>query len=401
MSKFKLAALISAICLMGTVLFSWVGFSQTPRSTVRLTTHPPINQILPFEAEAATPLGSDRVQSPVRLILSAVDATGKPLENALVHLQILTPAQNIWFPTDFPIVEGTELLDVEAIAPQGELQVEQMLPIRGNYQLLVNVTPTVAGAFTPFRQTITLPVAENPLKYRYFGILAAILLLVGLGGGLVLGGKQQIQLGEIAPARVRLLLSGVTMVAIATLIAVNISAEFAEAGSHSHEHEHHQSEIAEVPAMRQSQGLELRLSAGDRATVGQPITSAVSVIDLKTSQPATDVLLNVTTTQLEDNWVSFAYQTLPNARGQLAWQEQFFDGAPHKIAVEVSPQPNATCQFQPFQVAQEIEVEGVAPPLAIRLIVLFYFTGIVVLGLLVGLWLRSRRRAWGRKRRLS
>lgn len=401
MSKFKLAALISAICLVGTVLFGWVGFSQTARSTVQLTTHPPISQILPYEAEAAPPLGSDQVQSPVRLILAAVDAKGKPLENALVHLQILTPPRNLWFATDFPIVEGTKLLDVEAIAPQGELQVQQMLPIRGNYQLLVNVTPTVAGAFTPFGQTITLPVAENPLKYRYFGILAAILLLVGLAGGLVLGGKQQIQPGEIAPGRVRLLLSGVTMVAIATLIAVNLSAEFAEAGSHSHEHEHHHSEIAEVPAIRQSQGLELRLSAGDRATVGQPITSAVSVIDLKTSQPATDVLLNVSTTQLEDNWVSFAYQSLPNARGQLAWQEEFFDGAPHKIAVEVSPQPNASRQFQPFQVAQEIEVEGVAPPLAIRLIALFYFTGIVVLGLLVGLWLKSRRWAWGLKGRLS
>lgn len=391
MSKFKLLALISSICLMGTVSFGWVGFSQTPQSTVRLTTYPPISQILPFEAEAATPLGSNQPQSPVRLILAAVDATGKPLENALVRLQILTPPRNLLFPTDFPIVEGTELLDVEAIAAQGELQVEQMLPIRGNYQLLVNVKPTVAGAFTPFEQTVTLPVAENPLKYRYFGILAVILLLLGLGGGLVLGGKQQIQPGEIAPARVRLLLSGITIAAIATLIAVNISAEFAEGGSHSHEHQHHHSEIAEVPAIRQFQGLELRLSAGDRATVGQTRTNAVSVIDLKTGQPATDVLLNATTTQLEDNWVSFAYQSLPDARGQLKWQGQFFDGSPHKIAVEVSPQPNTTRQFQPFQVAQEIEVEGVAPPLAIRLIALFYFTSIVVLGLLVGLWLKSRR----------
>ena len=218
MSKFKLSALIGAICLVGIVLHGWVGFSQSPHSTVQLTTEPPISQILPFEAEAATPLGSNRVQSPVRLMLSAVDAAGKPLENAKVNLQILTPTPNPLLHTDFPIVEGTELLNVEARAQEGKLQVQQILPIRGKYQLVVNVMPLVADAFTPIRQTLTLPVSENPLKFRYFTIVAVILLVVGLGGGLVIGGKQQTQPGEIAPARVRVLLSGVTMVAIATLI---------------------------------------------------------------------------------------------------------------------------------------------------------------------------------------
>jgi hypothetical protein len=399
MSKFKFSALISVICLVSTILYGWVGFSQPPQSTVRLTTEPNISQILPFEAEAATPLGSNQSQSPTTLMLSAVDAAGKPLENAKVHLQILTPPPNPLFPTDFPIVEGTELLDVEAIAPKGKLQVQQILPIRGKYQLVVNVTPLVADAFTPIGQTLTLPVSENPLKYRYFGILAAILLVVGLGGGLVIGGKQQTQPGEIAPARVRVLLSGATILAIATLLVVNFNAEFASADNHTHPH-HHQSQIA-IPAIRESEGLKLHLSADTHATVGQPLTGAVSVIDPKTDQPVTDVLLNVTTTQLEDNWVSFAYQSQPDNSGKLKWQQQFFDGAPHKIVIEVSPQPNAARQFQPFQVAQEIEVAPVAPPLGIRLIVLTYFTGIVVLGLVLGLWLRQSRWVWLPERRLG
>jgi hypothetical protein len=120
-------------------------------------------------------------------------------------------------------VEGTELLNIEAVAPKGELQIQQMLPIRGNYQMLVKVTPIVANAFTPIEQTLTLSVPESWVKYRNFGILAVILLAVGLGGGLVLGGQQQIQPGEIAPQRVRLLLSGAIIVAIASLLIINIT----------------------------------------------------------------------------------------------------------------------------------------------------------------------------------
>lgn len=91
MSKFKFARLISAFLLMGIVFYGFVGFSQSPQSTVKVTTEPPISQILPFEAEAFTPLGSHQPSSPVRLTLQAVDASGQPLENAQVHLQILTP----------------------------------------------------------------------------------------------------------------------------------------------------------------------------------------------------------------------------------------------------------------------------------------------------------------------
>ena len=381
MRKFKMPALVSAICLMSVVFYGLVVSSQTAQPAVRLIT-PPINQILPFEAEATTP------QSPVPLKLQAVDAVGKPLENAKIRLQILTPPKNPWFPTDFPIVEGTELLNIEAVAPKGELQIQQMLPIRGNYQLLVEVTPIVANAFTSIQQTLTLSVPENSVKYRNFGILAVILLALGVGGGFVLGGKQSLELGEIAPQRVRLLLSGAIIVAIASLLIVNISAEFAESHAHEHHAHEHNSQKLE-PATLQSQGIEARLSGDVEATVGQPAKLAVQVIDATTNQPATDVVVNIKATQAENEWVAFAYQGVTDAKGELAWEQQFFDGAPHKVEVEVLPQPQAKRQFAPLRVAKEIEVAGVAPPLPIRLIVLAYFTSLIVLGLVIGLKLRG------------
>ncbi len=386
MSKLKFSALISAVCMMSIIFYGWLGFSQSPQPTVRLTTEPPISQILPFEAESTTPL------PPVSLKLQALDAAGIPLENARISLTILTPPKNPWFTTDFPIVEGTKLLEIEAIAPKGELQIQQMLPIRGNYQLLANVTPIAQNAFSPIQQTLTLSLPENAVKYRNFAILAAILLIVGLGGGLVIGGKQQIQAGEIAPQKVRLLLSGGIIIAIATLLYVNVSAEIAQSKmSMPMSHMMMESKPTEKTSpIAQSQGLEVRLSGDVNATVGKTANLQVQVTDTKTNQPVTDVLLNIKVTPAEDEWIAFAYKGAPDAAGKLLWQEQFFDGAPHKVEVEVSPQPNAARQFPPIQVSQTIEVEGVAPPFSVRLTVLAYLTGIVVAGMAIGFGLQRR-----------
>lgn len=387
-SKLKLFSLICVISLIGVILYGNMVISQSPESTVRLTTEPPISQLFPFEAAATTP------QSPVKLKLQAMDKTGIPLDNAKINLTILTPPKNPWLSTDFPIVEGTTLLEMEAIAPKGELMIEEMLPIRGTYQLLVNVTPIVKNAFAPIQQTLTLSVPENRVKYRNFAILCGILLIVGIGGGIVIGGQQEMEWGEIAPTRVRLLLSGAIIFAIAALLFVNISAELVESGSHqhgSHHHHHHQETATNSSGVIQSQGLDVELSGDNTATVGQLTNLNLQVIDTQTNQPATDVILNIKSIQLEDEWIAFAYQTVPNLIGQFTWKQQFFDGAPHKIEVEVVPASNSTRQFEPFQVSKMIEVAGVAPPLHIRLVALAYLTGIVVVGLLIGL-------TWGRKK---
>lgn len=395
----RLYVLISALCLMGTVLFGWAGFSQLPQSSVRLTLNPPIDQVRPLEAEATKALGSGSYKPPVQLSLQAMDAQGKVLKDARMHLQIFTPPKNPWFTTDFPIVEGTKLLDIEGNAPTGQLQIQQTLPVRGTYQLLVDVTPISPNAFAPIQQTLTLSVPETAAKYRNFGILAIILLAVGLGGGLIIGGRQPIQPGEIAPKRVRLLLSGATVVAIVALLYVNITAEFAQSHmSMAMSHPTEEAPQADKPSKLQSQGLAMQLTGDTSAKVGQLAKLQVSVIDAKTQKPVTDVALKVTTTQLENNWVAFAYQGTPDSAGKLAWQQEFFDGAPHSIEVEVAPQKNSIWQFQPFQVAEDISVEGVAPPLHVRLISLTYMTAIVAVGLLLGLWLQ---RQWSQRSSLT
>ncbi|MEH1813114.1 MAG: hypothetical protein V7K26_19890 [Nostoc sp.] len=383
MKKYRLFGVISAVCITLSVLYSFVGNSQIPTSRVLLSTNPPLERILPFEAEAEKP------QSPVKLTLQAVDAAGKSLANAKISLQILTPPRNPWLTTDFPIVEGTKLLQMNAAAPDGKLEIQQMLPIRGNYQLLVKVSPLVANTFAAYEQTLNINVHENPIKYKYFVVIAAILLSLGLLGGWIIGGQEELQQGEIAPQSVRLLLSALTVVAIITLIVINISAEVAEAHGSGH---NSNSTEAVAPSSQKSQGLEINLEGDKNATVGKLANLALQVRDAATGQPITDVALQVKAIATEHNLTVFDYKGIPDEQGKLIWLEQFFDGSPHKIEVEATPLPGSSRQFTPVKVAQEVEVEAIAPPIYIRLIGLFYFTAFVGIGMAIGLLIQHRRK---------
>jgi hypothetical protein len=382
MKKYRLFGLISAVCVALSILYSFVGVSQNPVPRVQLSTNPPLERILPFEAQAEKP------QSPVTLTLQALDTAGRPLQNALIGLQILTPASNPLLTTDFPIVEGTKLLQMNAVAPDGKLEIQQILPIRGNYQLRVKVSPQVANAFVAYEENLNLHVRENPVKYKYFVVIAAILLSMGLLGGWIIGGQEELREGEIAPQSVRLLLSALTVVAIVTLLFINITAEVAEA----HGSGHSSRDEAIAPSVKKSQGLEVSLEGDKNATVGKLASLALQVKDTATGQAIKDVTLHVKAIALEDNLTVFAYKGIPDQEGKLTWQEQFFDGSPHKIEVEATPNPGSNRQFPSLKVAQSVEVKAIAPPIYIRLIGLFYFTAIVGIGMALGLLIQHWRK---------
>jgi hypothetical protein len=366
MKNLKYVGLACAASLACVILWLHSLPSHASQPSIQLQTEPPLSQAVPDETLA-------------RITLQAVDATGQPLSNAQFQLQLFTPAKTPWFTSDFPIVEGTQLLELKGEAPRGKLEFEQVMPIRGNYTLKVEVIPLVAGAFEPFEQLLQLAVPERFVKYRNAAILIGILILTGVGSGLVIGGHQIVQDGEIAPQSVRLLLSAVTVVAIAVLLFVNISAEFASA----HNHGHTQAVIS--PSVQRSQDLEIRLSGDQQATVGQLSNQTIQVVNAKTGNPEANVMVNVKTIALEDNKPIFGYQSRTDEQGKITWQQQFFDGAPHQVVAEVTSPNQAK-----LQVSHEVEVEGIEPPLYIRLISLGYYTGIFVLSLLAGLGLHRR-----------
>jgi hypothetical protein len=392
MSKFNLTSLVSSSCLMSLIAVG--GFNAPAKSapaTVKLTTEPSLNRVVPYEAESET------TQQPVKLTLQAIDSTGKPLTNVRMKAKLLAPAPTPWFTTDFPIVEGTQLFDVQADAPTGQLQLQQMLPIRGNYQLQVTATPLGVTGGEAIQQTLTLTVPENSIKYQNFAILAAILTAAGLGGGWVIGARRVTKAGEVAPQPVRLLLSGATLVAIAALLYVNVSAEMAQSGmSEPMSHPMGKGQMAgmehpqkSIPASTiTSQGIKLAITGDNSATVGK---SANFQVNAKTDRPvAGTVSIQTINTEKQDKWTAFGYQGAIS-NGQLAWQSGLFDGSGHQVNVEFTPAVIAGQQSTPIKVSQPVEVEGVAPPLYVRLISLGYMTGIVASAFLVAFWWQRRQ----------
>jgi hypothetical protein len=391
MPKFKLATLIGTSCLIG--LFSST-LAHASQSSVKLTTEPSLDKVLPYEAEATTE------QKPVSIRLQAIDPQGQPLKSAKIAVKILTPPNNPWFTTDFPIIEGQKLLELTTPAPDGKVQFEQMLPIRGNYQVLVNVTPA-DPSITPYQQTLTLPVSENGIKYQNFAILAGILLAAGAAGGWVIGSRQTPQPGEIAPSTVRLLLSGATILAIASLLYINVSAEIAQSGmseamshagkgeAHSHmEHESQEKPLETKPTVTQA-GIKVVLSGDDHSAVGKVAKLRLKVTDAQTNQPiVTNVQIKAVAT--EGNWTTFSHQGATGSSGELDWQSGFFDGVPHLVDVTVSP-AGGSKKFTPIKVSKDVSVEGVAPPLTTRLIVLGYLTGIVATAFFAAFLFRQKQ----------
>lgn len=390
MTKFKLTTLVGTSCLMSLFLSAPAYSSQV---TVKLTTEPSLDKVVPYEAEATTE------QKPVSLKLQAIDPQGQPLKASKIAVKILTPPNNPWFTTDFPIIEGKQLLELTAPAPDGKIQFEQMLPIRGNYQVFVNVTP-LDPKIAPYQQTLTLPVSENGIKYQNFAILAGILVVAGATGGWVIGSRQTTQPGEVAPSTVRLLLSGAAVVSIVSLLYVNVSAEIAqsnmsEAMSHAGmamggmNHESKEQPLVTKPTVTQA-GIKVVVSGDDNSAVGKVAQLRLKVTDAQTNQPiATTVQIKEIAT--EGNWTSFSYQGMTDSSGQLNWQSGFFDGVPHLVNVTVSPTKDGVKKFAPIKVSKAVDVEGVAPPFTTRLIVLGYMTGIVAIAFLATFLLRQKQ----------
>ena len=79
------------------------------QSTVKLQTEPSLEQVIPDKTV-------------VKFQVKALNNATQPLPNAKVKVRLLTLNPNPWLTSDFPVVEGTELLNLEAVATQGNLQ---------------------------------------------------------------------------------------------------------------------------------------------------------------------------------------------------------------------------------------------------------------------------------------
>jgi hypothetical protein len=170
-------ALALALALVVGQLGGSVALGQgTPgATTITLTTSPEAGEIVP-----------DEVEAPTKFVIEARGPQG-PLRNALIDFEVTAPAFGPLAGSDIPAIEGTTLLKSRFGAPEGRLEFDYVVPIRGDYKVQVQALPGAGATFQPATRELDLVVNERPSEIVNFWMLIAGLFFVGLAAGALLG----------------------------------------------------------------------------------------------------------------------------------------------------------------------------------------------------------------------
>jgi hypothetical protein len=171
------AAVALGAALLAVLLAAGAAFGQgaTTGGAITLTTVPPASEIVP-----------DELERPTRFVIEARGPAG-PLRNAVFDVELTAPTSGPFVSTDIPAIEGTTLLKSRFPAPDGRLEFDYVIPIRGTYKLKVQALPGAGATFQPVTQEFDLAVPERRSEIVNFVGLAVGLFLIGAVAGYVLG----------------------------------------------------------------------------------------------------------------------------------------------------------------------------------------------------------------------
>lgn len=327
---------------------------DAPKVTVAFD--PPLSRVLP---------GHDPVLMTVRLAKGAWEAT-EPLP---IHVRVLTPAAHPLLSTDFPVVEGTVLLDQTFFTRTGEVRTSLVLPIRGTYVVEASVTPE-QGKGEAVTTRVEAILRENPSKVRNALLLLLGVSIVGALFGFVLG--REYKLGK-------LLVQGVLALAVTASAMDNVS------WAHGSQHARNvNSEATATPVLGGGPHIVL---ASAQPKVGELTALRISWEGRDGVRTPRDYHLEIV--RLEDGLkVVDAHLAAP--AGVALWQSQLFDGTTYEARVTEgadettasSPKNRATLVF---------DVEPVAPPARAVMKSMALLTGVLAFGMALSFRVTVRR----------
>ena len=173
-----LAALLALLVVFtGALAVSGQGATGvTAGGTITLRTVPEAGEIVP-----------DEVETPTKFIIEAKGPGGAALRNAYIDFEITAPTSGPFVSTDIPVVEGTTLFKSRFGAPDGRLEFDYVVPIRGTYTVKLQAIPAPGATFQPISSEVRFNVKERAAEIGYFWMTMAGFLVVGIGAGWVLG----------------------------------------------------------------------------------------------------------------------------------------------------------------------------------------------------------------------
>ena len=286
---------------------------------------------------------------PATLTLLVTGTDGKPVAQGRVAIRLEAPEPGRFFSTDFPLVEGSRLLEMGLPLRQGRAEWKYLFPIRGQYRLTVEF---VAVDGRKVNKSFPLAIRENKQKWLFLGMFTVGLFAFG-----VLAGR--IFTGALSNAKRR---AAACLLVSMSCISWPIEIAAQELGQQKH-----------------FGWLEI-----DPATVGKPSNVRWRLAG-EENVASRAVLLTLTIAHLEKAKTVFAVERLP-VEGEFAMSFQFADGAEYRVTAIAYATGG-----QMIRTEQNIAVIGVEPPARAMIPAIGFFLAVIALGLGVGRW--SRRAA--------
>ncbi|HET9241052.1 MAG TPA: hypothetical protein VFO10_27555 [Oligoflexus sp.] len=328
--------------------------------------------LVPMLAESAEPalLQLETYQDPgtvhprtdtlgFRVLIHARD--GHPVSSARLKIHLKAPSTPWIGSTDFPVVEGSSLLNQD-IHVRGAMHSFQFVPpIRGTYTLTASVEPLPGDmSFAPTQKSWQTTIQESPERKTNLAMLIAILVTVGGLSGFVLGRSAA---------------------SAALLLFIVLPSQTLKAhGSHEHK------KIAAPPPaeVKSKEGYRLEMDV----VTPEPRVGELSEIIARYQNAEGELqaaLFHMEVKQLEHDHVVFS-SDVSAPDGLLHWEGQFFDGSPHRVSLTAKPLMEENPGHL-IRIERDVDVTGVEPPLRSVIKSFGLLMAITALALVLGLLL--------------
>jgi hypothetical protein len=296
-------------------------------------TSPPLQYLRPF-------------YDPGSLSVLVTSADGKPIAQGWAEVRIEAPEPGRFFSTDFPLVEGTRLLEMRLPLRRGRAEWKYLFPIRGEHRVSLNV---VTAEGKKASKVFPVEIREHRSKWYFLGLFTLALFALGVVAGRIFTQASLMGKSKVAGC---LLLSMSWWVLPAALLAQ-------ETGTGTY-----------------FGWLEI-----DPATVGKPVGVHWRLEgEGRVERPA--ALLTLTIAHLEKGKTVFSIERLPSA-GEFSMNFQFTDGAEYRVTAIAELQGR-----QPIRTERYVSVSGVEPPATAMIPAMGFFLAVIAAGLGVGRWSR-------------
>lgn len=118
-----------------------------------------------------------------------VELTLLDIQNGSAHIVLSSPERKFFSPTDFPMVEGTKLINSTLSVKNGKASFDYMFPIRGDYRMKVEVLDETGKSVGTHELLINIH--ENPAEVKNAIIFIISLALFGFIAGFVLAKRRK------------------------------------------------------------------------------------------------------------------------------------------------------------------------------------------------------------------